>query len=277
MIAGTSAWVFLVSSLAWFYGIFLTLMSFLAAHEFIDIGIFFFCILLTGSILNSLLRSRSEIGLDDTQDFFTEAIQFRRSEQRRLDVLSLIQRGRKLQARRTINTPESRQRERLQADLSKEKELETQLTLLRQGTPVDISESWRFHRQTHAPTLLYEKVQNATLDPTRKRLSFSVDFPELKEEELKDDTSVLRLNRQIYDFFQSLLAEPWLKPYAVFYESIFLVCRAASTDLTGAQVLYPFLKIGIRTADVHKLEGSYFNPRKLSDIAKLVFKNGAQV
>ena len=37
------------------------------------------------------------------------------------------------------------------------------------------------------------------------------------------------------------------------------------------------MKAGVLVSELHKLEGSYFNPRKLSEIATLAFNNGAQV
>jgi hypothetical protein len=206
-----------------------------------------------------------------------EAIQFRRSTQRRLDLLSLMQQRRKRKAPRVADDPESRQRERLQINLSKAKELDAQLVLLREGKLLDISEVWRLHTKTHSTYPLYEKVEDGRIDPNRKRLSIYVDFPELDEAKLKDETTVLRLNRQVYDFFQSINAEPWIKPYATFFDSYYLMCRATRISEDGTEVFYPFMKVGILVSELRKLEGSYFNPRKLSEISALAFNNGAQV
>jgi hypothetical protein len=277
LVAGIAAWISLFSVMVWFSGIVLTCIDFLSTHNNTDIWVITLSLLLTGSVLNFLIQSRSETGLDDTQDFFKEAIQFRRSEQRRLDLLSLMQQGRKHRKKRAVNDSESRQRERLQANLDKEKELDTQITRLREGTLVDLSEVWHSHARTHSTNPLYEKVQEARIDPTKKRLSLFADFPELNEELLKDETTVLRFNRQVYDFFQSMNAEPWLKSYAPFFESYYLMCRATKKNLEGTELLYPFMKVGAMISELHKLEGSYFNPRKLSEIASLAFNNGGQV
>jgi hypothetical protein len=277
MVAGTIAWLFLLSLLAWFGGIGLTFVNYIITHKIIDIGILLFSILLTGFVLHSIIQSRYELRLDDTQDFFKEAIQFRRSKQRRLDLLSLMRQERKRKKGRAVNDSESRQRERLQANLNKEKEQDAQLTLLREGTIIDMSELWRIHTQTHSPHPLYEKVQEVRIDPNKKRLSLYADFPELSEEQLKDETTVLRFNRQVYDFFQSMNAEPWLKPFTPFFESYFLMCRATKIIPEGAELMYPFMKVGALVSELHKLEGSYFNPRKLSEITTLAFNSGAQV
>ncbi len=277
MLGGTIAWLFLLSLLAWFGGIGLTFVNYIYDHKIIDIGILLFSILLTGFVMNYLNKSRYELHIDDTQDFFKEALQFRRSEQRRLDLLSLIRRERKHNKKRVVNNSESRQRERLQANLDKEKEQDTQLTLLRKGVTIDMSELWRIHTQTHSPHPLYEKIQEVRIDPNKKRLSLSADFPELSEEQLKDETTVLRFNRQVYDFFQSMNAEPWLKPYAPFFKSYYLMCRATKIIPEGAEVMYPFIKVGVLVSELRKLEGLYFNPRKLSEITTLAFNSGAQV
>jgi hypothetical protein len=277
MVAGIAAWTSLVSVMIWFAGIVLTCIDFLSTHNNTDIWVLTLSLLLTGAILNFLVHSSSELGFDDTQDFFKEAIQFRRSEQRRLDLLSLMQQGHKRKQKRTANDSESRQRERLQANLDKRKELDAQITHLREGNLIDLSEVWRSHTHTHASNIFYEKVQEARVDPSRKRLSLSADFPELNEELLKDEMTILRFNRQVYEFFQSLNAEPWLRPYAPFFESYYLMCRATKKNLEGAELLYPFMKVGAMIADLHKLEGSYFNPHKLSEIATLAFDNGAPV
>jgi hypothetical protein len=277
MVAGTIAWLFLLSLMAWFGGIGLTFVNYIFTHKTIDIGIFLFSILLTGFVMHSIIQSRYEQRLDDTQDFFKVAIQFRRSKQRRLDLLSLMNQERKHKKGGAVNDSESRQRERLQANLDKEKEQDAQLTLLREGTIIDMSELWRIRTQTHSLYPLYEKVQEVRIDPNKKRLSLYADFPELSEEQLKDETTVLRFNRQVYDFFQSMNAEPWLKPYTPFFESYFLMCRATKKIPEGAELMYPFMKVGVLVSELRKLEGSYFNPRKLSEITTLAFNNGAQV
>jgi|WetSurMetagenome_2_1015567.scaffolds.fasta_scaffold19544_2 hypothetical protein len=277
MIAGTIAWIFLISILFWFCGIGLLLINCLSTYKIFQIGIFLFSFLFTGFIFHLINQSRYDLHLDDTQDFFKEAIQFRRSQQRRLDVISLTRQERRRNKRHSINDSESRQHERLQANLDKEKEQDKQLALLRQGIIVDMSEVWHIHTQTHSPHPVYENIQEVRIDPIKKRLSLSADFSELNQEQLKDETTILRLNRQLYDFFQSMNAEPWLKLYTPFFESYFLMCRATKIIPEGTELMYPFMKVGVLVSELRKLEGSYFNPRKLSEITTLAFNNGAPV
>jgi hypothetical protein len=277
-IAGIAAWLFLLSTLGWLSGMVLTTLDFLSSHAPRDIWAVVLSILLTGFGTSFILRSRSEIGLDDTKDYMIEALQFRRSAQSRLDLISLMRQRQKKRIRRVAGSdPESLQRARLQADLSKEKELDTQLALLREGTEIDISEIWRKQVKMHSFHTFCEKVEEARIEPNRKRFSLSIDFPEINETQFKDETTVLRFNRQVYDFLQSMNSESWLKPYVPFFESYFLMCRGKRINKDSTEVFYPFMKAGILVSDLHKLEGSYFNPRKLSEIVAVAFNHGAQV
>jgi hypothetical protein len=277
IIAGFIAWLFLFSLLAWFGGIVLVIVHTLSFYKFFDIAILFFVLILTGFLTNFIVQSKQELNIDDTVDFLKEAIQFRRSEQRRFDILTLLRQNQNRRNKNAVKDSVSNERRLLQADLDKEKDQETQLSLLRKGTSVDINELWHIQTQSHSLQTLYRKVQDVRIDPEKKRLSLNVDFAELNEEQLKDETTVLRLNRQVYEFFQSIKAEPWLKPYIPYFESYFLICRAKRKIQDGSEIFYPFMKVEALISEWHKLEGTYFNPRKLSEISSLVFNNGAQV
>ncbi len=279
IIAGIAAWLFLFSILAWLCGIILLCIQVFSSYDITDIMVLIFAILLTGFVLNFYKQSRSELQYDETMDFWKEALQFRRSEQRRLDVLSLMQKERERKQKKKNTAKDSILHERilLQANLDREKEQETQLALLRNGASINLNELWHTHTQTHSSHPLFEKIQEARIDPNKKRLFLHADFSELNEEKLKDDTVVLRLNRQVYDFFQFVNAEPWLKPYTPYYKCYFLICRALKKMPDSTEILYPFMKVEVSVSELRNLEGSYFNPRKLSEIATLTFNGGAQV
>jgi hypothetical protein len=277
-IAGIAAWLFLFSFVLWFGGMVLTILEFLSSHAALDIWAIIFSTLLTVVGANYFLRSRSEIGLDETKDYIKEAIQFRRSAQSRLDLLSLVQQQQRQRTQPAAgNDPDSLQRARLQANLNKGKEFDVQFALLREGTTIDISELWITQTKMHAFHLFCEKVEEVRIEPSRKRLSIFIDFPEFNEAQLKDEMFVVRFNRQVYDFLQSMNAESWLKLYAPFFESYFLMCRAKRMNKDSTEVFYPFMKTGMLVSELHKLEGSYFNPRKLSEIAAVAFNHGAPV
>jgi hypothetical protein len=282
IIAGISAWLFIASIIMWFSGMVLTVLDLLSTHNTLDIWVIIFSVILTGFGAKYFLQSRSDFSMndtrDDTKDYIKEAIQFRRSAQSRLDLISLIQQRQIRRIQPVVgNDPLSNQRARLQATLSKEKELDTQRNLLREGTSLDISEMWRIQTEMHPFHPFCEKVDEARIEPNRKRLSLFIDFPELSEIQLKDEMTVLRFNRQVYDFLQSMNSETWLKPYAQFFESYFLMCRAKRINKDSTEVFYPFIKMGMLVSELRKLEGSYFNPRKLSEIAAVAFNDGAQV
>jgi hypothetical protein len=256
----------------------LTMLDFLSSHNTTEIWEIIIAVTGTGSGTVFILRSRSELGIDDTIDYMKEAIQFRRSAQTRMDLVALIKLRQKRHVRPvTGNDPETLQRLRLQASLNKEKELDALIAMLKEGTTIDISEMWNRQMKTRSHHPFGEKVEESRIEPNRRRLSFTLNFPEMNEELLKDEMTVLRFNRQVYDFFQSLNSESWLRPFTPFFDSYFLLCRALHVTNHDKEAYYPFLKAGILTADLRKLEGFYFNPRKLSEIATIAFHNGAPV
>jgi hypothetical protein len=278
MIAGIAAWVFLFSIIGWFAGMILTTLHFISSHDIKEIRIVTVAIVLTGYSTFFFIRSKSALGIEDTQNYLMEAFQFRRSGQHRLDLISLIHQRQGRQYKPVAgNDPAFLRRSRLQAELSKAKDLDVQLALLRNGNTIDISELWHTQTKQHSSHLFFEKVQESRIEPNRKRFSLFIDFPEIREEQFQDETTVLRFNRQVYDFLQSINAESWLKPYMPFFESYFLICRAARMNNDNTEVFYPFMKAGILVSELQKLEGFYFNPRKLSEIAAIAFKNGAPV
>ncbi len=275
---GVIAWTLIVSILSWFAGILLLLVNFLSAYETTDILVLIFVLMLTGYGFEFYFRSGTDVGVDDTADFIKEELQFRRSGQRRLDLLELME-LRRIQRERAkaVADTDADERSRLQADLNKGKNLENQLLLLRENKPVDVLETWRLKCKTRSALPLYERIDEARIDPERKRLVLYGTFPHLNESQLTDETNVLRLNRQVYDFFQSVNNEPWLKPFAPFIDGYFLLCRTERPSQNGEPVLYPFMKVNVLISDLRRLEGSYFNPRKLGEISTLVFNNGAPV
>jgi hypothetical protein len=278
MFNGVIAWIFIVSILSWFAGILLLLFDFLSTHETTDILVLVFLLILTGYGFDFYFRTGSDAGVDDTADFIKEELQFRRSGQRRLDLLSLIE-LRRIQRRRSQARIDSNaeERSRLQADLDKGKDLENQLALLRENKPVDIIETWRLKIKTRSPHPLYNKIDEARLEPDNKRLILHATVSDLDGRQLADETAVLRFNRQVYDFFQSLSNEPWLKPYTPFIEGYFLLCRTEQPGQNGEPVLYPFMKVNMLISDLRRLEGTYFNPRRLGEVSTLLFNNGAPV
>jgi hypothetical protein len=278
IVSGIAAWLFLMGSGAWVAGIIMTTVSLLNGGSIQDILFLTFSALATIYVVSFIVRSNYELRLDDTRDFIKEALQFRRSAQHRLDVLSFIkQRQRKSGPNnKSINNTEA-EREHLQKILSKEKEYENIIALIRDGDTADISGVWRESSAHHAPDSIYKKVYEARIEPGRKRLSIYADFPELSLEQLRDEMTILRFNREVYDFLQSLHVEPWLKHYMQFFDCYFLVCRAPKKGEDGGEFFFPFMKVGAAVSDLLKLEGAYFNPRKLGEVLTLAFNNGAQV
>lgn len=278
LISGMVAWLHLLAHIGWYAGIVLLGWEFIVTHNIADIWILLFAALLTGYAIDFYVRSKDGIGVEDTNDFLKEALQFRRSAQHRLDVLELMrQRRAKHKMKLDLSDPSVMDRLRLQENLNKEDDVKRQLSLLQRGNALELTEFWKQQIEERTVHPFIDMVEEVRIDPQRKRLMIRVMFAHANKEDWKDDTNVLRLNRQVYDFFRLLNAEPWFKPYAPFIENYFLICRSTKRGYQGEPIAYPFMKVGMTTNDIQKLEGTYFNPRRLSKLAAVAFANGEPV
>ena len=64
IISGISAWLFLVSIVAWFVGIVLMVLDFFSSHDSLDIWMVIFSALVTGYGLDFYLRAKSGLGIE---------------------------------------------------------------------------------------------------------------------------------------------------------------------------------------------------------------------
>jgi len=278
LVSGMVAWLHCFAHIAWYVGIALMGWEFVVTRNISDIWILLFAALLTGYAIDFYVRSKGGIGVENTNEFLKEALQFRRSAQRRLDVLALMNQRRAQRPQKLdLSDPNVVDRIRLQENLNKEDDIKRQLLLLQRGDTVDLAEIWKQQIEDRTTHPFIEMVEEIRIDPERKRLMIRIMFADVNKERWKDDTNVLRLNRQVYDFFRFLFAEPWLKPYSPFIESYFLLCRSTKPGYNGEPLAYPFLKVGMTTADIQKFEGTYFNPRRLSELAAVAFAYGEPV
>lgn len=278
LVGGVASWLHVCAHIAWYAGMVLVAWEFFMTHDVTNIWILLFAAMLTGYAIEFYVKSSEGTGLEDTKEFLKEGLQFRRSAQRRLDVLELMrQRRAQRQPKLDLSDPNVVDRIRLQDNLNKEGELKRQLSLLQRGNTIDLNDVWKQQLEDRTQHPFIENVDEVRLDPVRKRLMLQVMFSDIKEGQWNDDANVLRLNRQIYEFFRLLNTEPWLKAYAPFIESYFLICRSTKRGYDGQPIAYPFMKVGMTTADILKLEGTYFNPRRLSELAAVAFAHGEPV
>ncbi len=278
LISGIASWLHVCAHIAWYVGIGLVGWEFFMTHDITDIWILLFAALLTGYVIEFYVKSSEGSGLEDTKEFLKEGLQFRRSAQRRLDILALMhQRREKRRSKLDLSDPTVVDRIRLQENLNKEGDVKRQLSLLQRGNAIELIDLWKQKIEDRTTHPFIDMVEEVRIDPQRKRLMIQVMFANVEKEDWNDDTNVLRLNRQVYDFFRFLNAESWLKPYASFFESYFLICRNTKRGYDGQPISYPFMKVGMTTAEVQKLEGTYFNPRRFANLAAVAFAHGEPV
>jgi hypothetical protein len=82
------------------------------------------------------------------------------------------------------------------------------------------------------------------------------------------------VKQDLYDLLQVLNTDPWLKPYAEFFDHIAITCCGIESDSFGQNYLYPFLKIEIARGELFQREGIFFNAADLQKISSITFNDG---
>lgn len=275
--AGILSWLLLISLIIWFGIILSTLWKILFSYAVKELILLVVNSIVTGIIIMIFIPYKYELQIDDMWDFIRESLLFRRSAQKKIDLFNTIETTRKRRAIKYRSGVEAVEREALRSELNKEKEIERHISFLKQGTTVDISDLWKLQSKTHAEQSIYTKINEVKIEPYQKRIRMIADFPDLKRDKLKDEMYILKFNRDVYDFLQSLRYEGWLKKYWQFFETFYLICRILKTNEEGTDIYYPFMKVVMSVSTLVELEGKYFNPRKLGEVADIVFKDGNPV
>ncbi len=277
---GTASWLLMFELIAWAAGIILTAVDLVNSYSGENIWTLIVAVSLTAFLAHLIFRTRSEMEYDDTFDFIREMLQFRRSAQHRLSVIDLFQQRRQ-EKRKEIaarHTPDGFEYAKLQFQLAHSQDVAGRIDQLRAGQAIDLTEPWNAAPEKYATHPFYSYIQEVKIDPARRRVILLLNLYEYYEETFADESTELKLFRQVYDFLQSIRNDLRLKPYAEFIDSIYLLCRRIKRiGQEAEEVLYPFFKAGVLIDDLKNYEGTYFNPRKLSTIAALAFQKGDQV
>lgn len=280
IVAGINAWFFLFAILSWFIVLLISVVNLITQFELADLWTIILGVSFTGYCVEFALRSRSELILDETIDFFKEALFFRRSSQRRITVLELLEQRRieREERRKQSKKKRNTEREILELEQKQEKLQQTYFKELQAGNTVSILSYWTLFQGKYVSHEFYDSIVDIRIDPSRKRLMLLLNLDSYNTVSFEEeDVAELRLYRQVYDFLLIIIEDPRVKQYAAFFESIYVLCRRLSKNTHGEDFYYPFLKVGVRVDELQQTIGGYFNPRKFPQIAAIAFKKGLPV
>ncbi len=274
IISGIFAWLFVISLVLWGILLVLLFLRLIKVYNVEDLWSFLIAIFFTGYFTEFILSSRSELILDETIDFIKDALQFRRSAQHRITVLELLAQKRKERSKKRKTSVE---RLRIEQEIKIEEAIAEQVNNLSKGKTVSITEIWKQLNVKYISHDFYNFINEIRIDPVRKRLMVQLDLTIYDEISFKDELEEMKLYRQVYDFMVLLSEDPRLKQFRSYIENIYLLCRRSTYNTQKEKILYPFLKAGVRLEELKETIGSYFNPRKLPELAAIAFKKGLPV
>lgn len=154
---------------------------------------------------------------------------------------------------------------------------EEEISRLKLGETVDISESWRMNSMKQSLHQWFALVTNVQINPNENVLSLQVMFNDLHESLFVERAFAMRFRQNLYEFLQSLHLHSWIVPYEQFFTTITLECFGTQPDTFSTPKPYAFLKFKIETKELRKREGIYFDVWKLETIGEMRFKNGAPI
>lgn len=149
--------------------------------------------------------------------------------------------------------------------------LQDQLTQLKAGEVADISDSFKLNVVKHKTHDFYELASEMKIVPQEKLLSFRIVFPNVTAQTTFDADRIFRLKQGLYDLFQALRAEAWIKPYTEFFEKLKVVCYRTDTDTFGLPIQQPFFSVEIALSELIQREGKLFVATELDKIATVDF------
>ncbi|MBI4428266.1 MAG: hypothetical protein HY562_04025 [Ignavibacteriales bacterium] len=243
------------------------------------------------SIVGKVLIDHPEI-LDyaRVQPFLLASLKFEHYSRRRDDIFveldkHIIKQIHKEQTGREL--PETKQRkkfiphtdpqqalreiEQLRAKPLRSVHLESELRQLKAGEVTDITDTFKLNAAKHKTHDFYEFASEIKISPQEKNLSFKVVFPNVNAQTTFDADRIFRLKQGLYDLFQALRSELWLKPYAEYFDTFKVVCHRVDTDTFGLPIEKPFCSVEIALSELIQRDGKFFVATDLDKIAKVSF------
>ncbi|HZY10342.1 MAG TPA: hypothetical protein VFF29_04235, partial [Bacteroidota bacterium] len=261
--AGLSAWSFVI-----------VVISVVIKIVTGDLFFILFMLVLTGLALRLIYPLTQVYDTWQIRNFFLQALQFRGYDIWRKDLNIELEKQKIRQIHRETSdkpladfeskkkpiphvNPEEvkRELEKIRARPIQSIHLDNELTQLRDGKIVNISESWKLNSFKYSSHRFYDQIKDVHIDPLAKSISLSLDCPDITESKLQDKVFLFRFHQDLYDLLQAIQTEQWMKPYLVFVRQMELTCYTIEADSFVETQLYPFMMITIQFAELKKWEG----------------------
>jgi hypothetical protein len=147
-----------------------------------------------------------------------------------------------------------------------------ELDMLKRGEGIDISELFKSNTAKLPAHPLYQFVSMVRIDPSDKVMSFRMVFPSSATEPDLTPEKLQRAKQGVYQVFQALLAEQWLKPYGAFFVSIKTSCFRVRKDEFDMTREIRFMAIQMDINQLRLNRGKPFSSTEFGKIATITME-----
>ena len=282
-LAGVFAWFAILAVIAALYS-FVSMTIDLASAFDTDTLIPFVIILIVLGIAAKLLADKKEIlDISHMTPFLRSAVLFQSYDARRQELVERNERWQIAQAQKAAAERAASGEPEEEMDVSEDAGMKsegpaavsdaskatTELDLLKRGEGVDISEMFTSNTAQLPTHPLYQHISSVRIDPSDKLLSFRIVLPASATEPELTPEKLQRVKQGMYQVFQTLVIEQWLKPLAGFFTSVKTVCFRVRKDEFDMTREIMFMSIQMPVNQILQHRGKPFNSAEFEKIATI--------
>lgn len=148
----------------------------------------------------------------------------------------------------------------------------SELDLLAKGEGVDISEVFKASTAKAPSHPLYQFVSLLRINPTEKIMSFNLVLPSSATEPELNQEKLQRVKQGVSQVFQTMIAEPWLKPYLTFFNAVRATCLRVRKDEFDMTRESSFMTVQIDLAHLRQSRGRPFSAAEFDKSASITME-----
>lgn len=145
----------------------------------------------------------------------------------------------------------------------------TELDIVKRGEGADLTEIFKSNTAKLPTHPLYQHLSAFRIDPSDKMLSFRIVFPQSATEPELTQERLQRAKQGMYQVFQALAVEQWMKPYLPFFTTVRTTCFRVHKDEFDMTRETAFMSVQMELAQILQSRGKPFQSAEFDRIATI--------
>ncbi len=142
---------------------------------------------------------------------------------------------------------------------SESPQVKEELRQIRQGSAVDISDSWRINSLKRSSHEYFRLVKSVVVDPVTKQMHLVLESDKFADDRVRTPASLYRLKQDLYDFLQVLHKEKWMEPYLASITHLVCTCSFFEDDAFAGVHTHPVCRVEISRSDLKIFESRFYD------------------